>query len=53
MKIFEYLSGKKSYIIGALMIVLGLLNGDNQLILEGLGLLTLRHGISKVESKSI
>ena len=43
-----FLSGKKTYIVGILMIALGLLQGDNQLILEGLGLLSLRAGISKV-----
>ena len=41
------LSGKKTYIVGILMIALGLLNGDNQLVLEGLGLITLRQGVSK------
>ena len=30
------------------MIILGYLTGDNQLILEGFGLITLRAGISKV-----
>ena len=44
-----FLSGKKTYVVGILMIALGLLQKDNQLILEGLGLLTLRAGISKAE----
>jgi len=45
----NYLSGKKSYIVGILMIALGILNGEHQLILEGLGLISLRLGISKIE----
>lgn len=43
----EFLSGKKTYIVGLLMIVLGLLQGDNSLILEGIAAMTLRAGISK------
>ena len=42
----EAFKGKKTYLIGGLMIALGLLNGDNQMILEGFGFLTLRAGIS-------
>jgi len=42
-----FLSGKKTYFIGALMIALGLLQGDNQMVLEGLGLITLRLGVAK------
>lgn len=45
---FKFFKGKKAYIIGALMIVLGLLQGSNQLILEGLGVISLRAGIAKV-----
>lgn len=41
-------SGKKAYLVGTLMIVLGLLNQDNQLVLEGLGVITLRAGLSKI-----
>jgi hypothetical protein len=47
MKIVKLFEGKKSYIIGCLMIALGLLQGDPTLVLEGLGLLTLRRGIAK------
>lgn len=50
MQIIAFLKGKKTYIVAALMIVLGLLQGDNQLILEGLGILTLRAGIKKTEN---
>lgn len=47
-KVIEFLRGKKTYIIGALMIALGLLQSDNNLVLEGLGLITLRAGVAKV-----
>lgn len=46
-KVIQFLSGKKTYIVGGLMIILGLLTGDNQQILGGIGLITLRLGISK------
>lgn len=44
---FEFLDGKKTYIIGGLMVALGLLTENNQMVLEGLGFLTLRVAISK------
>lgn len=48
-RINSFLSGKKTYIIGLLMIVLGYLQNNTQLILEGFGLITLRAGIAKAE----
>ncbi len=39
------LKGKKTFFVGALMIVLGLLTEENTMILEGLGLITLRVAI--------
>lgn len=39
------LKGKKSYFIGTLTVILGLLNGDTQMVMTGLGILTLRAGI--------
>ncbi len=48
-KIKEFFEGKKAYIIGALLIVLGLLQGQNEVILEGLAVITLRAGISKIQ----
>ena len=42
------LSGYKTYAVGGLMVLLGLLNGDNNMVLQGLGLLTVRHAIAKV-----
>jgi hydrogenase-4 membrane subunit HyfE len=47
-KVVEFLKGKKAYIIGSLMIVLGILQKDNQLILEGLSVITLRAGLAKI-----
>lgn len=46
--IISFLSGKKTFIVGILTIVLGLLNGDNALVLQGLSVMTLRSAISKV-----
>ena len=43
-----FFKGKKTYIIGLLMIILGYLQGDNQMIMTGLGFLTLRAGIGKI-----
>ena len=44
-KSWEFLRGKKTYIIGILTILLGILQGDNQMILTGIGFLTIRHAI--------
>lgn len=55
MTIFDFLPGYKTYIVGAGMIMTGLGAGltsgdlgqiDWQLVLEGLGLMTLRRGIA-------
>jgi len=45
----SFLSGKKTYIVGILMIALGLLQANEQLVMEGLGFLTLRAGIGKLQ----
>jgi len=42
----DFFKGKKTFIIGTLMVALGLLNGDNQMILEGIGFITLRVSIN-------
>ena len=47
-KVISFFKGKKTYVVGILMIVLGLLQGDNTLVLEGLGLVSLRAGVSKI-----
>lgn len=46
--ISQFFSGKKAYIIGILMVILGILQNDPKLILEGFGVITLRAGIAKV-----
>ena len=43
----DFLKGKKTYVIGILLVALGYLQGDNAIILQGLGLITLRAGISQ------
>ena len=48
--IWDFLSGKKTYIAGGLMIVLGLIQNDTQMILEGIGLLTLRQSVATLGS---
>lgn len=45
----DFFSGKKTYIVGTLMILLGLYINDEKLILEGLGIITLRAGIKKTK----
>jgi hypothetical protein len=47
--IIYFLSGKKTYITGALMIALGALQGNTELALQGFGLLFLRKGVEKTE----
>lgn len=49
MNMFNFLKGHKSYIVGALMILLGLLQENPELILQGVAVMTLRAGISKVK----
>lgn len=44
--IIAFLKGKKSYLIGALEIILGLLTDNKEMILLGLSTITLRAGIS-------
>lgn len=45
--IVKFFSGKKTYIVGLLMIALGYLQGNNDMILQGCGLIALRLGIAK------
>ena len=44
-----FLSGKKTYIIGGLMVLLGLLQGDNQVILNGFAIISGRAAIAKLQ----
>ena len=43
---WNFLKGRKTFITGFVMIALGLLTDDTTLILEGIGLMTLRHAIA-------
>lgn len=45
MNIIQFLKGKKTYAIAILMVALGLLTNDAQMILTGLGFAGLRAGI--------
>lgn len=45
-KIIEFLSGRKTIIVGGVMILLGIIQQDQELILEGLGLIFLRTGVA-------
>lgn len=46
-RLLSFFSGKKTYIVGALMILLGLMQDDKNTILEGIVFITLRAGIAK------
>lgn len=48
MSIINFFSGKKTYILGTLMTILGLMQGDTQMILNGLTIITGRAAIAKV-----
>lgn len=46
----EFLSGKKTYIVGILMIILGITNSwDLQMILNGLAIISGRAAIAKIQ----
>lgn len=45
-KIAGLFKGKKTYIVGILMILLGSIQGDTQMIMDGLGFIFLRIGIN-------
>lgn len=47
--VIKHIDGYKTIIIGIAIVVAGLYNGDNALILQGVGLITLRLGIKKIE----
>ena len=51
--IVQKIDGYKTIIVGAAMIITGLYNGDNNLILQGFGLIALRLGIGKIELPKI
>lgn len=43
----DFLKGKKTFICGALMIILGWMNNDGEMVMEGIAFITLRAGISR------
>lgn len=49
-KLRTLLSGKKAYIAGTLLVLLGIVNQDLQQVLEGVSIVALRAGI-KTDSK--
>lgn len=49
--VWDLLKGKKTYIVGGLMVLLGLLQGDQKMVFDGLGFITLRLGIPALQSK--
>ena len=47
--IFSFLSGKKTYIIGGLMVILGILQKNDQVILNGFAIISGRAAIAKLQ----
>lgn len=47
----KFFVGKKTYIVGILMIILGLLTDNGEMIMGGIGFITLRAGISNVKNE--
>ena len=47
--ILQKIDGYKTILVGVAMIITGIYTGDNNLILQGFGLITLRLGIGKIE----
>jgi hypothetical protein len=45
LKIWNFFKGKKTFIIASLMVILGYLTGNNDMILQGLGFIGLRFAI--------
>lgn len=51
LKIRNFFRGKKTFILGALMITLGIMQNNNELIMEGILALTIRAGINNAVDK--
>ncbi len=51
--IISFFSGKKAYIVGILMVVLGILQGNQDMILQGLSVITIRAGIAKISTQAV
>lgn len=47
--IIGLVAGYKTYIIGLIAIAIGLYYGDKELVLTGLGFITIRAGIAKMQ----
>lgn len=47
--VIKIIDGYKTIIVGMAMIIVGIYSGDNNLILQGFGLITLRLGVGKIE----
>lgn len=45
-QIYEFLNGKKTFIVGLLMVALGLMTNNNEMVLQGIGFITLRTAIA-------
>lgn len=43
--VWEFMKGKRTFVISALMVILGLLQGDSEMIMQGLAFIGLRLGI--------
>jgi hypothetical protein len=44
-KVLNFLKGKKTYVVGISMIIVGLYNGNKETVLVGLGMMGLRSAI--------
>lgn len=51
--VFEFASGKKTYIAGISAIILGVYRNDETLIIEGLAIIGIGHKIEKAQSVKI
>ena len=45
-QVYDFFRGRKAYIVGIMMITVGYLQGDGDLILQGMSVCALRAGIS-------
>ncbi len=45
-KIFEFLEGKKTYVVGICGLIYGVFVGDKAIVISALGLMGLRNGLS-------
>ena len=51
--IWELLKGKKTYVAAVAAIIYGLIQSETEMVLAGLGLLGMRHGLSTELTKVI